>query len=482
LSRILDRAVQYALMSGLVGCAAKGPSGSEPDVSQGDVSVNPAETDEPEATNTGTRPSTDSETVDEVEAGAAVEPPTVDPGAGYETLPCTEQQPWDFANMHFAREVDFIALRSAWNAGPEPTEAASYGQACQGPDAAGCEADLQVAWPEPTSEWARCSQVCVYNALVTTLGDEVEVLQTQRAIQELLGTIDSLDEAALWVQANNGEVACDSASGRTTGQGYEIAHSLTLSDCPVQTANVVDRVSPDGTIVELSREVQPATNVCVGRRPEGLLALERSDTGHRVGDYFAEVARLEAAAIAAFDKIHAELRAFGAPETLRQQALAARRDELRHTAETAALARRYGGTPQTPELAELPLRSLFEAARDNLIEGCIRETYGAACAKYQARHARDPEVRRVLTQIAVDETRHAELSWAMHAWFHERLTDAERERLEADRAHAITQLQRELREPVALELNVFAGVPSTQHALALLEALDLELWRVPRAA
>jgi hypothetical protein len=472
LSRILDRAVRYALLSSLAGCGAKQADGKEPGVSQGDVAANPAETSEPEASSPGKSP----------DSGSASEPAPGTPAADYETLPCTEQQPWAFANMNFAREVDFIALRSVWNVGVEPAETVSYGQACQGQDAQTCEAALEAAWPEQTSEWATCSQVCVYNALVTTEGDEVRVLQTQSAIKELLGSIDSLDEAALWVQANNGEVACGSASGRATEDGYEIAHGLTLADCPVQTANVVDSISANGAIVELSREVQPPTNICVGRRPDGLLALGRPDTGRRVGDYFAEVARLEAAAVAAFDKIHAELCAFGAPIALQQQALSARQDEVRHTAEIAALARRYGCTPRSPQLTELPLRSLLDAARDNVIEGCIRETYGAACAKYQALHSRDPEVRRLLAQIAVDETRHAELSWAMHAWFLEQLTDAERTTLDEARASAVAQLRSELQEPVPLEVNFFAGVPNAQHALALLEALDFELWRMMRAA
>jgi hypothetical protein len=431
LSRVLDRAVQYALLSSLVGCAAQ----------DADLSA-----------------------------------------AGFEPLVCAQQQPWDFANMNFAREVDFVALRLVLNTGAAPMELASHGQACLGEDAGACAAALAAASPEQTSEWASCSQLCAYYALVTTEGGEVKVLQTQSAIKELLGTIDSLDEAALWVQANNGEVSCDSASGHTIDEGYEIAHGLTLSECPVQMANVVDRVSADGTIVELSRDVQPETNVCVGRRPEGLLAVERVNTGHCVGDYFAEVAQLEAAAVAAFDKIYAELCAFGAPDALLQQARAAREDEVRHTAQMDALARRYGGTPNYPELTEHPLRCLFDAARDDLVEGCVRETFGAACAKYQALHSRDAEVRRVLTQVAADETRHAELSWALHAWFLEQLTDVQREQLEHAGVQAIAQLRKESQQPVPLEVNVFAGVPSKQHAFALLDALDAELWRAARAA
>jgi demethoxyubiquinone hydroxylase (CLK1/Coq7/Cat5 family) len=60
--------------------------------------------------------------------------------------------------------------------------------------------------------------------------------------------------------------------------------------------------------------------------------------------------------------------------------------------------------------ARASARSLEAIALDNVSEGCVRELYGALVATYQARVARDPEVRAVVTRIAREETQHAALS------------------------------------------------------------------------
>jgi hypothetical protein len=59
-----------------------------------------------------------------------------------------------------------------------------------------------------------------------------------------------------------------------------------------------------------------------------------------------------------------------------------------------------------------PARSLEELAVENAVEGCVRETYGALTAIWQARTAKDPSVAAAVRRIARDETRHAALSWA----------------------------------------------------------------------
>jgi hypothetical protein len=49
-------------------------------------------------------------------------------------------------------------------------------------------------------------------------------------------------------------------------------------------------------------------------------------------------------------------------------------------------------------------------------EACVQETLAALQAGEEARRCEVPEVRDVLTQIAADEQRHAELGWRTLAW------------------------------------------------------------------
>jgi hypothetical protein len=51
-----------------------------------------------------------------------------------------------------------------------------------------------------------------------------------------------------------------------------------------------------------------------------------------------------------------------------------------------------------------------------IIEGCIGETVSAARAELELEGCTDPAVRRVLTAIARDERRHAQLAWQFVGW------------------------------------------------------------------
>jgi hypothetical protein len=120
-------------------------------------------------------------------------------------------------------------------------------------------------------------------------------------------------------------------------------------------------------------------------------------------------ARLEAASIPAFQVLTRELRARRAPVALVSAAMCAVQDEVRHRRATAALARRYGAEPMRPSFGPTPVDRTLEAiATENAVEGCVRETYGALVALWQARHARDPVVAAAMAPIAADETRHAD--------------------------------------------------------------------------
>ena len=115
--------------------------------------------------------------------------------------------------------------------------------------------------------------------------------------------------------------------------------------------------------------------------------------------------------------------------------------------------------------------ALLAVARENAVEGCVRETYGALLAAYQARAARDPRVREELAVIAADEARHAELSWDVHRWIMGRPSEDERATIRLAMSAAIAELGRELAIEPSDDVVETAGMPTRAVALTLFAAL-----------
>jgi hypothetical protein len=132
-------------------------------------------------------------------------------------------------------------------------------------------------------------------------------------------------------------------------------------------------------------------------------------------------AALEHASIASFAVLSLELMALGAPADLVRRAHEAALDEIRHAESSYALAsqssQKYG-----PASLPIPSRSaptLASVAVESLVDGGFGETAGAASLAARAeRAARAGNVKlaRVLEEMAEDETRHAELAFAIVAW------------------------------------------------------------------
>jgi hypothetical protein len=213
-------------------------------------------------------------------------------------------------------------------------------------------------------------------------------------------------------------------------------------------------------------------DVCVGRRPEGLLGELTGEAMSTLGALYARVAWLEAAAVPAFERLAQELAAYGAPKELVQAALRSARDEIRHARLMGALARRHGAVVPRMEHEPFHPRSLEALALENAVEGCVRETYGALVAAWQARHAAAPEVRRALQSISSDELRHSELSWEVDAWVSSRMPPAERARLQEARHEALHALAAEVEEGAPTqEMIRLAGLPSREAARHLVQGL-----------
>ncbi len=219
-----------------------------------------------------------------------------------------------------------------------------------------------------------------------------------------------------------------------------------------------------------------------GRRPEGLKPIAKAQGPSSTARLLAATAYLEAASVHAFEHLALELEAHGAPTRLSRAARRAARDEVRHARVIAALAEHEGGV--VPEVREQwrEVRSLEDMALENAVEGCVRETFGAAIATIQAARAGDAKVRRAMNGIARDETRHAELSWAVARWLSPKLDVAARHRVHEAQDQAIAALARDAAHEPDPSLTEKLGVPSAPQALAVLADLKAALWSDSMAA
>ncbi|MDP3212871.1 MAG: ferritin-like domain-containing protein [Deltaproteobacteria bacterium] len=213
-----------------------------------------------------------------------------------------------------------------------------------------------------------------------------------------------------------------------------------------------------------------------GRRPRGLRPASPVDRVGPIGAWLAESARLEAASVHAFRILRDELAAHGAPVALRRAAMRAAHDEVRHARRLTGLARRRGAVPARAVVADVGVRPLEVLAAENAAEGCVRETYGALVAAWQAQAAGDPVVRAVMRGVARDEARHAALAWRVAAWADNRLDRGARVRVTAARVAAVVELRRTGTQPRDPALVEAVGVPSAAHASTLVSLLDRALW------
>lgn len=382
---------------------------------------------------------------------------------------------------------DFVQLRRIFltpvAGGMSDMEVSSSGTACAtASDAAACESALS-GLTSQSGFASTCSDICIAYYLATTRGDEVAAFTSLQALEGFLGTIDTPQEAALLAFARGYNLSCtelDRGAVRANVEGGFNVIATKGFACGANTAvtRYVLEVSASGEVKETRGDIIERGNpgCAVGRRPAGLRAVDGIACADALGRHFAAVAHLEAASINAFLRLREELALHGADVTLRDAALRSAMDEVLHTDVSTRLARRFGATPRRPEVEALPPRSLFAVALDNAVEGCVRETFGALVAHHQALHARDAEVRGAMVRIAEDETRHAELSWAIDRWARERLSADELEALREARREAVATLREEVAAPLEDSLVTEAGMPSPEVAASLVDSLARELW------
>lgn len=221
-----------------------------------------------------------------------------------------------------------------------------------------------------------------------------------------------------------------------------------------------------------------------GRRPEGLRPCPPRRAACPAATYLARMAFLEAASVLAFARLGRELAAHGAPRRLRFLARRSARDEVRHARVVKTFAERAGARVSSPRVKAVGLRDLEAIAIENAVEGCVNETYGAALALVQAERARARPFRLAMKRIAEDETRHAELAWAVATWLDTRLSRSARARVRKARTAAAEALVQSIPQSMAPDFIHELGLPTPEQASHIARRLASTLWmphrRVPR--
>ncbi len=213
-----------------------------------------------------------------------------------------------------------------------------------------------------------------------------------------------------------------------------------------------------------------------GRRPAGLVDSMTGIGEASVGNVLARAAFLEAASVDAFLNLALELEQHAAPKELVRRAREAAQDEVRHAEAVGGFARRCGTTPAPVHIVAPPTRELLDIALDNAREGCVRETYGVASALAQAWRGENPQLRAVMQTIAIEELRHAELSWDLEAWLDSRLDADGRARVAQERQRAVDELCADLASPLPGALRSTLGIPSAAEAMRIAASLRSDLW------
>jgi hypothetical protein len=188
---------------------------------------------------------------------------------------------------------------------------------------------------------------------------------------------------------------------------------------------------------------------------------------------------MEHASVAAFARFSLDLLALGAPAELVALAAEALADETRHARLAFGLASTYGGGPVGPGLLALGAALAATSFEDIVVtafrEACIGETLAASEVAESASRATDPVAARLLSDVAVDESRHAAPGFRFVRWALETLPGSERASLEARLLEVLGQELSAASAPPATCLDA-AETRLTAHGV-LPEGVRLELRR-----
>ena len=180
---------------------------------------------------------------------------------GYTAIDCTKDRP-DIDDLKLPQAVDSVQLYSVSREGDYAYPVASAGQPCAtATDVPACQAGLKAESPT-VGFHAGCHLTCSSSGYVarTTRGDEVKTYATVESLGELLGTVDTAQEAALLVYASNYSFFCgktEQGGVKANADGSFNVIGLKTFACGEGPAVVqyVTQVSPTGEVRALEQHV-----------------------------------------------------------------------------------------------------------------------------------------------------------------------------------------------------------------------------------
>lgn len=215
-----------------------------------------------------------------------------------------------------------------------------------------------------------------------------------------------------------------------------------------------------------------------GRMPNGLITdNEQAANQTSIARYLANMATMETAAITAFEYLVRELTAYGAPESLIAHAKQAVSEEKRHAEMAGLLAKAHGAKASPVQVEDFMLRSLYEIALENAVQGCVNETFAAACGLWQSEHATMPAFKQVIAHITDEEMGHAALSWDIHEWLMPQLTDSQQLRINKAQAEAIEAIVTDFKQKGDPAQQAAFGLPDETGANAIFAQLQSSVWQ-----
>lgn len=163
-----------------------------------------------------------------------------------------------------------------------------------------------------------------------------------------------------------------------------------------------------------------ALAVCPPATPRGDWSAFCDDGAPPHAARWERIAAMEHASVASFARASLSLLALGAPPDLVADTHRAALDEIEHARLAYGLAgggrESMGPAPLVAAVAPLAPANHGSFARATFLDACVGETLGAEAARRESLVARSAAERVVLSRIAEDEARHAELAWRTLAW------------------------------------------------------------------
>jgi hypothetical protein len=174
----------------------------------------------------------------------------------------------------------------------------------------------------------------------------------------------------------------------------------------------------------------------VGRADPGSSS---ASAGIGLGKSFAAMAANEVEAVFAFEQLSRELAQHGLDDSFIEAALKSALQEREHAEVMSRATRATGGSFEV-QRNEFESRTAFEIAKDNAVQGCVREHFGSLVGLFQSVNATSSLVRHSMAAVTKDEISHGAFSMELAQKLESLLTVSERRHVRELQRRALGEL------------------------------------------